>query len=797
MDRIDFRLVWLRSAVFTALFLALWGAIGGQGVVGQDLEELFGRSGLGQNLQEGVSIDAQFLVDERTGRGQLRIAVEIPDGWHLYSITQQPGGPQRSVIKVPESASYQITGNFEPDAPPVVQHDDPYFPVPVEYHSDFVTWTAPIRLAQGVDPQQLKIPIEFTGQICKVSCTPINEKLTATFGGFLQSVAVGSSKFSTNSGHVLWHGTVNAGGIGAGRTVIVSITAEPQEPFYIYRYSDKPVADEAWKPTLIVFSNLEDLTVSAPETEGVLTAHPTLGDAIQYHKSPVTWTFRITAPAKIEKPGDRIIRGTVGFMSCTDGQCDPPGAIAFEFDLTVGQDIVEPSTIRFAHRGDYIDIVRSFMTAQGPRIADAGAWRDYPAPLVVGLAFLAGLILNIMPCVLPVIGIKVMSFVSQSGASPGRLILLNVVFSLGIVAVFLVLATLAVFFGYGWGELYKNNTFTIIMVSVLFVFALSFLGVWEIPLPGFVGTAGGSVQQQEGLLAAFVKGNFTTILATPCSGPLLVPAVVWAVAQPVWVTYLVFAAMGLGMAFPYLVIGAVPRLAKMLPRPGEWMQTFKVLMGFALLGAVVFFFGSVTEKYAMPTLAFLVFLGMACWWIGRIHLTAELPEKLSGWGRGLGIVALGAFVAFYVLIPRHELPWEPYSRALMERYLAEGRPVFIDATADWCATCKLNESVALNRGVTKTYFASHNIVPLKADNTENSAEINALLDGLGNTTHGLPYYVLILPDRPDDPLHFGGVTFLRAEDFLKRIRPLMDARRGEVHTAAGGALDWDSTSSAK
>lgn len=115
--------------------------------------------------------------------------------------------------------------------------------------------------------------------------------------------------------------------------------------------------------------------------------------------------------------------------------------------------------------------------------------------------------------------------------------------------------------------------------------------------------------------------------------------------------------------------------------------------------------------------------------------------------------------------------------------------MFVDATADWCATCKSNEFAALNRGVTKSYFAKHNIVPLKADNTENSAEINALLDRLGNTQHGLPYYALFLPDSPEEPYHFGGVTFFRPEDFLKRIRPLLESPSNDLRTASGREQD--------
>ncbi|MFK7769334.1 MAG: protein-disulfide reductase DsbD family protein [Mariniblastus sp.] len=315
---------------------------------------------------------------------------------------------------------------------------------------------------------------------------------------------------------------------------------------------------------------------------------------------------------------------------------------------------------------------------------NAGDWEGMTLPLVLPLAFLAGLILNVMPCVLPVIGLKVMSFVQQAGENPIRVFMLNAVFSLGMIAVFLVLATLAVFSGFGWGELYESLLFKVIMISVVFVFGLSFFSVWEIPIPGFIGDASSSkAAQKEGMVGAFLKGVLTTLLATPCSGPMLIPAVVWAIAQPPLVTYLVFFAMGVGMAFPFLVIGAVPKLAKILPRPGQWMETFKQLMGFVMMGTCVFFLGSVGTKYLFPVLSLLVFLSLSCWFIGRSEETSNLTGKLKGWAWATTIGAVGVWFSFFFLIPQFELEYLPYSKVALERHLANGETVFVDFTADW------------------------------------------------------------------------------------------------------------------
>ena len=189
--------------------------------------------------------------------------------------------------------------------------------------------------------------------------------------------------------------------------------------------------------------------------------------------------------------------------------------------------------------------------------------------LVMAMGFLGGLILNLMPCVLPVIGLKILSFLEQSGHSRRHALVLNVWYSLGLLAVFLVLATLAVTLGLGWGQLFSYNGFNITLVAVVFAMGLSFLGVWEIPIPGFVGR-GKAVElaEKEGFAGAFVKGAITTILATPCTAPFLAPALTWAASQPPPETYAVFTAVGLGMASPYLVIGAFPGLLSFLPKPG-------------------------------------------------------------------------------------------------------------------------------------------------------------------------------------------------------------------------------------
>jgi thiol:disulfide interchange protein len=226
--------------------------------------------------------------------------------------------------------------------------------------------------------------------------------------------------------------------------------------------------------------------------------------------------------------------------------------------------------------------------------------------------------------------------------------------------------------------------FLVTMIGIVFAFGLSFLGVWEIPIPGFVGS--GKVQAaatREGAVGAFSKGVLSTILATPCAGPLLVPAVSWATAQPAGLTFMTFTSIGLGMAAPYLLVGIAPGLIAFLPKPGAWMDTFKQAMGFLLMATVVFLFMSVPGDYTVPTLTLLLGIAIACWLIGRLPASAAWGATVQGWLTSLLVVAAAAVIGFVFLLPTSKIAWQPFSRITLEQHLEEGATVMVDFTADW------------------------------------------------------------------------------------------------------------------
>lgn len=554
-----------------------------------------------------------------------------------------------------------------------------------------------------------------------------------------------------------------------------------------------------------------------------LRRHQSLDVELHEYEGQITWTAPFTLASGVSAT-ELQIRGTVYAQACTESHCLAPKTYPFTARLVasdpanVTKDIpVEPTNAAApATSAPPARLDFSKLEAQGNMAA------ALPLMIVLPMAFAAGLILNFMPCVLPVIGLKIMSFAQQAGDSRRRIFLLNAWYTLGIASVFLVLATLAVISGLTWGEQFSSVTFTGVLASVVFVFALSFLGVWEIAIPGFVGSGkANELAQREGPVGAFNKGVLTTVLATPCSGPLLGSALTWAVTQPPVLTYVAFALVGLGMASPYLVVGAFPQLLGWLPKPGEWMNTFKQMMGFVLLATVVYLLTIVPAAYVVPTVTLLVGLGAACWWIGRTTVTASPGRKLATWAQASVLAAAAGLVAFgwlhgvmesrfqraveRELVERqsgaaggaiatdvaspaaltltehvpgsNELSWQVYSRERLERLTAEGKTVLVDFTADWCLTCKSNEAIALNMPQTKRFIESHGVATLKADKTRPAADVDELLKALGNKAGSIPFYAIFPAGNPNQPILLDGLFTSPAAILhaLKRAGPSRDA----------------------
>lgn len=415
---------------------------------------------------------------------------------------------------------------------------------------------------------------------------------------------------------------------------------------------------------------------------------------------------------------------------------------------------------------------------------------------ILAIAFLGGLILNLMPCVLPVLGLKVLSLVEQSGESRRRSIVLNLWYTLGILVIFWVLAILAILLQISWGGQFQYAGFTVFMSIFIFAMSLSLLGVWELPIPGFAsGRSAVSLTRREGVSGAFFKGVITTILATPCSGPYLGTALAWTVSQPSWIILIVFTSMGLGMGTPYLLIGAFPRWAKFLPKPGAWMDTFKQILGFVLLGTVAFLLWTIPEpSFLLPTIILGGFVWFGCWliqratdagrtvwraWLGMLLLagiatvlgfTGTERWRLPSWLqiRSLQTVLSERYQQKYMAVSSEKNDavgpsrsadatdsaaaiWQPFTtRAAFEALVNRRQTVLIDFTADWCSTCKALEVAVLHTEPVNTKIRENGVVALVGDWTRADPEVDGMLKMLG--MRQVPVLAIFPADRPNEPI---------------------------------------------
>ncbi len=391
------------------------------------------------------------------------------------------------------------------------------------------------------------------------------------------------------------------------------------------------------------------------------------------------------------------------------------------------------------------------------------------APLWIYLlmALGGGLILNLMPCVLPVISLKVLSLVGQAGQQQRRVRMLGLAFSAGIVASFLVLALLVIALKgggeqIGWGFQFQYPAFVAAMAALIFALGLSLFGVYAISLPA----SSSGFDEGEGLAASFFNGVLATVLATPCTAPLLGTAVGFAFAQPAGTVIAIFLGCGVGMALPYAILAAVPAWTRFLPRPGVWMERFKQAMGFPLMATVLWLLW-VLGKQVGPegviwTGAFLLGIALACWIVGQwVRLEDSPRRRRTVWAIALLIVlvAYGAFL--HPLLTRADttralpqaavsLEWIDFSPAEVERRVGAGQTVFIDFTAEWCWTCKVNERAVLMRDEVRSRFEADNVALIKADWTRRNPQITQLLSAFGRS--GVPLYVIFPGGNIDEPI---------------------------------------------
>jgi thiol:disulfide interchange protein DsbD len=373
---------------------------------------------------------------------------------------------------------------------------------------------------------------------------------------------------------------------------------------------------------------------------------------------------------------------------------------------------------------------------------------------VLGGMLLGGLILNLMPCVFPVIGLKIMGFVQQAGSDRKKIALHGVTFAFGVLASFGVLS--GVLFAaraaagggadaIGWGYQLQNPWVVLALMLLMFVLALNMFGIFEL---GTSATSlGGSLQSKHGLAGSFFSGVLATVVATPCSAPFLGVAIGAAIALPAVQFFTAFAVMAAGLALPYLILSVFPHLIDLLPRPGAWMESFKQAMSFLLFATAGFLLWVYAGQIGLENLLGPVFglssIAVAAW----VHGRWNLPHRKQG-TRTTALVLTVLFAAggFYLAKPPQPsaITWEPWSEKRVTELLDYGKPVYIDFTAQWCATCQVNKKRAYTSEVV-ALMKEKGVVTLKADKTKPNPDIEAALRKLGRSA--IPVNVLLAPGK--------------------------------------------------
>jgi thiol:disulfide interchange protein len=382
------------------------------------------------------------------------------------------------------------------------------------------------------------------------------------------------------------------------------------------------------------------------------------------------------------------------------------------------------------------------------KTSDSSSGPELNAFSAIALALLGGLVLNLMPCVFPVLFLKGLALVNSSSEEKSHQRAHGLVYTLGIVVSFwvIVAALLVLRAGgheLGWGFQLQSPAFVAVLAALVFFLGLSLAGQFELGLS--LTSAGGDLAQKRGFAGSFFTGVLATVVATPCTAPLMGAAIGYALVQPPWMTFLIFTAVALGLALPYLALTMQPQWTKHLPKPGAWMEILKQATAVPLFATAIWLTWVYAQLHAkdgvnamLPMLACYLLLAIAGWALGR------WPAR---WGSGIAAVIL---IALAMALPTVNVSvtvsqWEPYTQQSFDAARASGDPVFIDFTAAWCLSCQVNEKLVLHSADVESQLTIHHVKLLKADWTQYDPAITRELAAVGRS--GVPTYVIYPPGK--------------------------------------------------
>jgi thiol:disulfide interchange protein len=544
--------------------------------------------------------------------------------------------------------------------------------------------------------------------------------------------------------------------ISPGGSFRVAVKLEHAPTFHTYGRTLPP--DATGLPTQIIWKLQEGWKADELPWPPTHETESTGGTKTQGYSDTVYLPAKLTAPAGL-KPGEQVkLEGEVKALACDPQTCQPV-TLPFSLTLPVAESAVANTATVDVFKG--IDDASSASTSTPPAVTGGassaasspakGSTQEMNIFQQLLFAFLGGLILNIMPCVFPVLGIKVTSVVHQSAEEPRRVMLHGLAYTAGILVSFWALVGVlqglrAAGEQLAWGFQLQSPWFSFIVVLVIFIFGLNMAGLFE------VGTSttgvGMELSGKSGLKGSFFTGLLATLVATPCAAPFLAGALTFALGLSFWPSLLFFTVIALGLAFPFLVLAFFPKLLRLLPRPGAWMESFKQAMAFLMLAAAAYFtwslMGLISDYGQRDLLIGLVFIAAACWIYGRWFTPAK-PTKTRV--KAIIFTVLVFLFGFWMAYPRpKDGSWKEWSPELVDELRAKNVPVFVDFTARWCATCQANKWVYKNESL-QADFRKYQVTLLRADWTNPDVRIADALALLGKDA--IPVNVLWVPGRKD------------------------------------------------
>ncbi len=711
----------------------------------------------------------------------LAVQIDIPERWHIYHpLLLDTGLPTKVEFELPAGVS---VGPIQYPRPEYGQAEDIAY---LAYGGRAVLLTEIAVDASVRAGQRLPVKAEINALLCEDNglCMPVTALATTLLPVSAADGARANEELfeeaRANIPHPLAKAPYLKGSralvshsrlpIGAAGEVIVALNIEPG-----HHINDRDPGGESLIPTRVLIESVDGLELDLENQrwpKPTVTEQRFVGTVRHQHGLAVIRTPLVVSDQEFT-PRPVELRVLVEYQACKDGgQCFLP-----EWAETTVSFTVVPADAPAVLVDD--DLVGADETEDDPDGAAAPEQRSAAGMLVVFLfAFLGGIVLNVMPCVLPVISLKIFGFMQQAGESRARILNMGLAYAAGIMTSFLVVALVMVIVipGATWGAvIMQSPTALIIMCAVVVAFGLSMLGVFEFLLPGAAMNAASQASEKEGYGGAFFHGVLATVLATPCTGPFLGFALGALATLSKPLMFLGIMTVGLGLAFPYVLLTAFPNWLRYMPKPGNWMVTLKQLMGFIMLAVplwllwILQFHGGAAQ--VLWTLTFLFAVAIACWMLGKIDLNASTGKTLGIWVLALAVLAAGWFTGKYFFKPGVDrfvhtltaaqsgsegaiagegIEWRAWEPGIGPRLAREGHTVFMDYTAAWCLTCQTNKLAVIETAAVRAKFRELGVIAVKADLTRDNPEIAREIRTHGR--NGVPVNIVIPANKPEAPI---------------------------------------------